>query len=263
MADSLVCDHLCSTVHFSVLANGTDIGADTTGPVVFITDLYMVFCAGNFIHLVNAVLAFCETMGRAAFQAFSAVDAEIFLLHGICRDGRIGENGNDTKSWAEFLCDQVMAVTDGSHSRIISCHHMGKCRIVVIDQNINVIIYVVLEKDCLVSQTVHNIIGQTVCHIIQHPVAGVIKFLIDHRWRGAHHWRIQRNPQHDHIFTQGQIFCGQNSGSWIGISYHFVTEQDLTRLIPRSNAFSRILSFSSSPSIIISPFLLLEILYKR
>jgi hypothetical protein len=65
------------------------------------------------------------------------------------------------------------------------------------------------------------------------------------------------------FFTQGQIFCGQNSGSWIGISYHFVTEQDLTRLIPRSNAFSRILSFSSSPSIIISPFLLLEILYKR
>lgn len=87
MADSLVCDHLCSTVHFSVLANGTDIGADTTGPVVFITDLYMVFCAGNFIHLVNAVLAFCETMGRAAFQAFSAVDAEIFLLHGICGMG--------------------------------------------------------------------------------------------------------------------------------------------------------------------------------
>lgn len=203
MADSLVCDHLCSTVHFSVLANGTDIGADTTGPVVFITDLYMVFCAGNFIHLVNAVLAFCETMGRAAFQAFSAVDAEIFLLHGICRDGRIGENGNDTKSWAEFLCDQVMAVTDGSHSRIISCHHMGKCRIGIIYQNINVIVTVLWEKDCLVSQTVHNIIGQTVCHIIQHPVAGVIKFLIDHRWRGAHHWRIQRNPQHDHIFYPG------------------------------------------------------------
>ena len=52
------------------------------------------------------------------------------------------------------------------------------------------------------------------------------------------------------FFTQGQIFCGQNSRSWIGISSHFVTEQDLTRLIPSSNAFSRILSFSSSPSMI-------------
>ena len=87
---------------FSVLANGTDIGADTTGPVVFITDLYMVFCAGNFIHLVNAVLAFCETMGRQAFQAFSAVDAEIFFLHGICRDRCIGEDGYDAESGPEF-----------------------------------------------------------------------------------------------------------------------------------------------------------------
>ena len=79
MADSLVCDHLCSTVHFSVLANGTDIGADTTGPVVFITDFYMVFCAGNFIHIIYTAFTFLETMGWTIFQAFPAVNAEIFF----------------------------------------------------------------------------------------------------------------------------------------------------------------------------------------
>lgn len=179
MADSLICDHICSTVHFSVLANGTYIGADAAGPVVFVTDLYMVFCAGYFVHLVNAVFTFCEAMGRAAFQAFSAVDAEIFFLHRICGDGRIGENGYNTKSCPEFLCDQVMAVTDGSHSHIISCHHMGECRIRIVHQNINVIIAVSWEKDRLVSQAVHNIIGQTVRHIIQHPVADIIKLLIE------------------------------------------------------------------------------------
>ena len=82
MADSLFCDDLRSTVQFSVLANRADIGADTAGPVVFVPDLYMVFCAGYFIHLINAAFALCEAMGRTAFQAFSAGDAEIFFCMG-------------------------------------------------------------------------------------------------------------------------------------------------------------------------------------
>ena len=140
MPDSLFCDDLRSTVQFSVLTNGSDVGADTAGPVVFVPDLYMVFCTGYFIHLINAAFALCKAMRQAAFQAFSAADAEIFFLHGICRDRCIGENGYDAKFWPEFLSDQVMTVADSSHSCIISCHHMRKCRIGIIHQNINVML---------------------------------------------------------------------------------------------------------------------------
>ena len=79
MADSLFCDDLRSTVQFSVLANRADIGANTAGPVVFVPDLYMVFCAGNFIHIIYTAFTFLETMGWTIFQAFPAVNAEIFF----------------------------------------------------------------------------------------------------------------------------------------------------------------------------------------
>ena len=187
MTDSLFCYHFRSTIHFPVFANRTDIGADTTGPVMFIPDLYMIFRAGHFIHIIYTAFTFLETMGWTIFQAFPAVNAEIFFQHGICREWGICKNGDDTQSRAKFLCDQIMAVTDSSHSCIISCHHMRKCCIRIIYQHINVIITIPWEKDGLISQPVHNIIRQTICHIIQHPVAGIVKLLIDHGWRGVHH----------------------------------------------------------------------------
>lgn len=75
--------------------------------------VYIITCAFIFIHLIQPFPCIRKAACRAFCQAFSAVDAQVLLTFFIGFDGGVSQDGYETDSGSEFLCDQVVAVPKG------------------------------------------------------------------------------------------------------------------------------------------------------